>query len=59
MAVERIAPFPEVPSITEKWRHFAGQRDCFDVVFVGSSRFHHHIIPSQFDEAVGAVRSFN
>ncbi len=47
-----------------KFRHFAAQRDQFDVLFVGSSQFFHQIIPGQFDREVGAatgraVRSFN
>jgi hypothetical protein len=29
------------------------------VLFLGSSRFYHQIIPAQFDAAVGDVRSFN
>ena len=54
----RIAPFPEVPGIFPKWSYFQRQRDSIDVLFLGSSRFYHQIIPAQFDAAVG-VRSFN
>jgi len=59
----RVAPFPEVPGIYPKWTHFREHRDDFDVLFLGSSRFYHQIIPAQFDAAVGAagqrVNSFN
>ncbi len=57
--VGRFAPFPEVPGIFPKWRHFQQHRDRIDVLFLGSSRFYHQIIPAQFDAAVGSVRSFN
>lgn len=57
--VGRLAPFPEVPGIFPKWKHFVQHRDRFDVLFLGSSRFYHQIIPAQFDAAVGSVRSFN
>lgn len=60
----RFAPFPEVPGIFPKWEWFKKQRDEFDVLFVGSSRFFHQVIPEQFDAEVAkaggaAVRSFN
>ena len=62
----RVAtPFPEVVGIYPKWLHFKKNKDRYDVVFLGSSRFYHQIIPQQFDERVGAaapgreVRSFN
>lgn len=59
----RAAPFPEVPGIFPKWKYFAENRDSFEVIFVGSSRFYHQIITPQFDAAVAKggppVRSFN
>jgi len=59
----RVAPFPEVPGIYPKWTHFREHRDQLDVLFLGSSRFYHQIIPAQFDAATRAaglpVRSFN
>lgn len=58
-AIGRVAPFPEVPGIYPKWTHFREHRDEIDVLFLGSSRFYHQIIPAQFDAAVGGVRSFN
>jgi hypothetical protein len=58
-ALGRLAPFPEVQGIGIKYRHFREHRDEFDVLFLGSSRFYHQIIPAQFDAAVGHVRSFN
>jgi hypothetical protein len=59
-----LAPFPAVPGIFPKWEWFKKQRDQFEVLFIGSSRFFHQVIPQQFDEEVaqagGAkVRSFN
>ncbi|MEA3208641.1 MAG: hypothetical protein QOE70_1698 [Chthoniobacter sp.] len=58
-----LAPIPEVPGIYPKWNHFREHRDQLDVLFLGSSRFYHQIIPPQFDAAVeaagGKVRSFN
>jgi hypothetical protein len=57
--VGRVAPFPEVPGIYPKWSYFAKNKDRIDVLFLGSSRFYHQIIPAQFDAAVGSGRSFN
>lgn len=59
-----LAPFPAVPGIFQKWEWFKRQRDQFEVLFIGSSRFFHQVIPQQFDaevaQAGGAqVRSFN
>jgi hypothetical protein len=59
-------PFPEVVGIYPKWLYFAKNKDRYDVLFIGSSRFYHQIIPLQFDERVAAakgpemqMRSFN
>ncbi len=57
-------PFPTVSGIGQKYRVFAAQKDRCDVLFVGSSRFFHQIIPAQLDAAISAatgqpVRSFN
>jgi len=57
-------PFPDIPTIGPKYRHFAAHRNDYDVLFVGSSRFFHQIIPKQFDAEVSAAtgehfRSFN
>lgn len=57
--IGRRAPFPEVPGIFPKWSYFRENRDRIDVLFLGSSRFYHQIIPAQFDAAVGRVHSFN
>ncbi len=59
-----LAPFPPVPGIFPKWQWFSRNRDQFEVLFVGSSRFFHQVIPQQFDQEVadagGAkVQSFN
>ncbi|MGB8167090.1 MAG: hypothetical protein WCF18_06335 [Chthoniobacteraceae bacterium] len=56
--VGKFAPFPEVPGIYPKWSYFKQRRDQIDVLFLGSSRFYHQIIPAQFDAVVGS-RSFN
>ncbi len=57
-------PFPRINTIGTKYRYFAKHRDDYDVLFIGSSRFYHQIIPPQFDAAVSAaggrkIRSFN
>ena len=57
--VGKLAPFPEVPGIFPKWEYFQANRDRIDVLFIGSSRFYHQIIPAQFDAATGAAHSFN
>ena len=63
-AIYHALPFPRPPGISQKYLHFAQHRDAYDTIFVGSSRFYHHIIPRQFDAAVAAatgqqLRSFN
>ncbi len=56
----KIAPFPDVPGIYPKWSYFREHRDRIDVLFLGSSRFYHQIIPAQFEAAAGShLRSFN
>jgi hypothetical protein len=45
-------PFPEVSAIAPKYRYFARNRDKFDVLFLGSSRVYHQVIPAEFDAAV-------
>jgi hypothetical protein len=64
LGISSFQPFPDVPTIGPKFRYYAAHREDYDVVFVGSSRFYHQIIPAQFDAAVAAaggpkVRSFN
>jgi hypothetical protein len=58
-----VLPFPEVLGISSKWEYFKAHRDEFDLVFIGSSRLYHQIIPAQFDQTVAAagipMRSFN
>ncbi len=51
----RVMPFPDLPTLGPKYRYFAAHRDEFDVLFLGSSRFFHQIIPKQFDNAVEAA----
>lgn len=62
--VARVLPFPAVDAIAPKYRYFAEHRDEYDVLFLGSSRFYHQIIPAEFDAAVEKLtgrrpRSFN
>lgn len=47
-----LQPFPDVPGIGQKYRYFAQHKDRYDILFVGSSRFYHQIIPKQFDAEV-------
>src|SRR4051812_30071776 len=62
--IDRVLPFPAVPAVGPKYRYFAANRDNYDVLFLGSSRFYHQIIPREFDAAVEKLtgqrlRSFN
>lgn len=56
-------PDPEVPGVSEKLRYLREAGDAYNVLFIGSSRVHHQIIPELFDrlmrEAGIPVRSFN
>jgi hypothetical protein len=59
-----LAPFPAVPGIFPKWEWFKARRDQVEVLFIGSSRFFHQVIPPQFDAQVAraggaSVQSFN
>jgi hypothetical protein len=59
-----LRPFPDVPGIGQKYHYFKHHKDRYDVLFVGSSRFYHQIIPKQFDARVKElgkedIRSFN
>lgn len=59
-----LRSFPDVPGIGPKYGYFREHKDRYDVLFVGSSRFYHQIIPKQFDTRVGEngdarLRSFN
>ncbi len=64
LGIARALPMPEVPSVSPKYRYFADNRDKYDTIFLGSSRFYHQIIPREFDDAVEKLtgrrtRSFN
>lgn len=48
-------PFPEVPNVKQKLVHFAGHRDEYDTLLLGSSRISYQIIPSMFDELTRAA----
>lgn len=57
-AIRAAMPFPNVPALGPKYRHLAAHRDRYDMLFVGSSRFYHHIIPAEFDAAVEKLTGF-
>ncbi|MEP6671034.1 MAG: hypothetical protein ABJF10_17875 [Chthoniobacter sp.] len=61
--VDGRLPFPAVPEISPRFRYFAGRKDEFDTVFIGSSRIRHQVIPQQFDAGTAAegvkTHSFN
>ncbi|MGV3531816.1 MAG: hypothetical protein ACO1QR_05555, partial [Chthoniobacteraceae bacterium] len=59
-----LRSFPDVPGIGPKYQYLREHKDRYDVLFVGSSRFYHQIIPKQFDARVAGgerapLRSFN
>jgi hypothetical protein len=64
-AVIRAAlPLPIGTGLSDKWFYFGKAKDRYDVLFVGSSRLYHGVIPPQFDARVKEVsgremRSFN
>jgi hypothetical protein len=56
--------YPKVGGVYEKYEHFAAHRDQYNLLFIGSSRFYHQIVPERFDSRVAAisgalVHSFN
>lgn len=63
-AIQASLPVPDVSGISQKRLYFQKHKDRYDVVFIGSSRFFHQVIPKQFDDRVkqeggGEVRAFN
>ncbi len=56
-------PFPSVPDVAPRFRYFEEHKDEFNVIFIGSSRIRHGIVPEQFDEAAAKsgfrAHSFN
>jgi hypothetical protein len=56
-------PFPEIPLVRDKIEYLARHGDEYDVLFLGSSRMHSHIMPWVFDQVAGEngvpVKSFN
>ncbi len=57
-------PFKAAPGLVSKYNYFATHRDDYEVLFIGSSRIYHQIIPKQFDARVAEregikLRSFN
>lgn len=64
VALRSRLPFPQVRGVSPKYEYFAAHRADYDVIFIGSSRFFHQVIPRQFDARVEAaagrkIRSFN
>jgi hypothetical protein len=56
-------PFPPVPDLSARFRYFAGRKDEFDTIFIGSSRIRYQVIPQQFDAETAGLgaptHSFN
>ena len=56
-------PFPSVPDLAPRFRYFEEHKDEFNVIFIGSSRIRHGIVPERFDEAAAKsgfrAHSFN
>lgn len=62
--IHAAMPFPKVLGIYQKWLYFQRNKEKIDVLFLGSSRVYHQVIPKQFDAQVKAAtgkefRSFN
>jgi hypothetical protein len=59
----RYVPFPYDPAVGAKIEHLARHGDDYDVLFIGSSRVHHQIMPTIFDRVARMngmpVKSFN
>src|SRR5713226_6136440 len=62
-ALHCVAGLPRIAQVTPKLEYFAGHKDEFDTLFVGSSRIYHQVMPEVFDEVLRAngreARSFN
>ncbi len=63
-ALFQLREFPDLLGVGPKYEYYRAHKDRYNVLFVGSSRFYHQIIPQQFDATVGdvagqQVRSFN
>src|SRR4051812_39823405 len=58
-----LAPEPEVPEITEKYRWLAAHPKAYNVFFIGSSRVRRQLSPEVFDAELAKaglhVRSYN
>ena len=54
-ALQSVRPFPNLTGIYRKYLHIADRREDYDAWFVGSSRFHHGIMPPRFDARVTAL----
>lgn len=63
-AIGLAQPFPKVLGIYQKWLYYQKHKGEIDLLFIGSSRVYHSIVPLQFDAKVKAatgesLRSFN
>jgi hypothetical protein len=63
-AIRMAQPFPKVLGIYQKWLYYQKHKEEIDLLFIGSSRVYHSVIPQQFDARVkeaggGELRSFN
>jgi hypothetical protein len=63
LLIDARVPFPPDADLGARLEHFARHKEDYDTVFIGSSRFRHHIIPHEFDAATAAggvpTHSFN
>ncbi|MBD2480486.1 hypothetical protein [Planktothrix sp. FACHB-1365] len=59
----QIAPAPEIPIISEKFRKFEEHKNDYNTLFFGSSRIYRHIIPRVFDRQMASkgynIKSYN
>lgn len=54
LAIQRIVPWPRMNEISEKLAYFSKHKDEYDVLFIGSSRIYHGIVPQIFDATLKA-----
>jgi hypothetical protein len=63
LLLDRVMPHVYPPAIQEKFDYYAAHADGYDVLFVGSSYMHNHLIPEVFDDEMRKqgieVRSLN
>ncbi len=61
--LNQVAPAPEIPIISEKFRKFEEHKNDYNTLFFGSSRIYRHIIPRVFDQRMASqgydIKSYN